>query len=168
MSFEDRFILADDYLAHVDVVITGLPNDFLRSRYLGFLAISAVTAYELAIKDIVYRFSDQKHRALGELARSKFGRLNGQIKLNDLRKRHIICFGQKYCDRFDRELSSAEDASLAAQTGSVRSSYGNLITWRHNFVHEGSWPNTATYGDLTAAYEHGKELIRCIDRAMVR
>jgi hypothetical protein len=105
---------------------------------------------------------------LGELARSKFDRLNGHIKLSDLRKQHIACFGQKYCDRFDRELTSAEDASLAARTGSVRSSYGNLITWRHNFVHEGVWPNTATYGDLRAAYDHGKELIRCIDRAMQR
>lgn len=168
MPFEDRFNLADDYLEHLDSVITGLPDDFIRSRYLGFLAISAVTAYELAIRDILYRFSDQKHRALGELARSKFSRLNGQIKLNDLRTRHIICFGQKYRDRFDRELKSAEDASLAARTGSVKSSYGNLITWRHNFVHEGSWPSTATYNDLTTAYQHGKELIRCIDRAMKR
>lgn len=168
MSFEDRFTLADDYLTHVDGVILGLPDDFIRSRYLGFLAISAVTAYELAIKDIIYRFSDQKHRALGELARSRFDRLNGQIKLSDLRKRHIVSFGQKYCDRFDRELQSVERASQAARTGSVRSSYGNLITWRHNFVHEGVWPNTATYGDLRSAYDHGKELIRCIDRAMRR
>lgn len=168
MPFEDRFTLADDYLTHVDAVITNLPDDFIRSRYLGFLAISAVTAYELAIKDIIYRFSDQKHRALGELARSRFDRLNGQIKLSDLRKRHIVSFGQKYRDRFNRELKGAEDASFAARTGSVESSYGNLITWRHSFVHEGTWPNTATYGDLRTAYDHGKELIRCIDRAMQR
>ncbi|QGX99932.1 hypothetical protein EI983_17320 [Roseovarius faecimaris] len=168
MPFEDRFNLADDYLEHVDGVITGLPDDFIRSRYLGFLAISAVTAYELAIKDIIYRFSDQKHRALGELARSRFERLNGQIKLSDIRKRHIFSFGKKYCDRFDRELKSAEEAALSSRQGSVKSSYGNLIIWRHNFVHEGVWPNTATYGDLKTAYEHGKELIRCIDRAMRR
>lgn len=168
MPFEDRFSLADDYLNHIDAIIVGLPDDFIRSRYLGFLAVSAVTAYELAIKDIIYRFSDEKHRALGELARSKFERLNGQIKLVDLRKRHIASFGQKYCDRFDREIKSAERAALSAHAGSVKSSYGNLITWRHNFVHEGTWPNTATYGDLKTAYDHGKELIRCIDRALRR
>jgi len=168
MSFEDRFTLADEYLDHVDNVIISLPNDFIRSRYLGFLAISAVTAYELAIKDIVYMFSDHKHKALGELARSKFERLNGRIKLGDLRKNHIACFGQKYCDRFDRHLKFAEEASLAAQNGSVASSYGNLITWRHKFVHEGVWPHTATYDDLKRAYNHGKELIRCIDSAMQR
>lgn len=168
MSFEDRFSLADDYLHHVDSVITALPDDFIRSRYLGFLAISAVTAYELAIKDIIYRFADQKHRALGELARSRFDRLNGQIKLTDLRKRHIASFGQKYCDRFDKQLETTEKAALLARTGSVKTSYGNLITWRHNFVHEGEWPNTATYGDLRTAYDHGKELIRCLNNAMKR
>ena len=168
MAFEDRFTLADDYLTHVDAVITGLADDFIRSRYLGFLAISAVTAYELAITDIIFRFSDQKHKALGELARSRFDKLNGQIKLSDLRKRHIASFGQKYCNRFDRELSNYDADALAEREGSVRSSYGNIVTWRHNFVHEGVWPNTATYGDLKAAYDHGKELIRCMDRAMTR
>ena len=168
MSFEERFIAADEYLNHVDSIITAMPDDFIRSRYLGFLAISAVTAYELAFKDIVFRFSDKKHRALGDLARSRFERLNGQIKINDIRKRHIVSFGQKYCDRFDRELDLAEGAALAARAGSVKSSYGNLITWRHNFVHQGVWPNTATYRDLRIAYDHGKELIRCVDRAMRR
>ncbi|MFN3235407.1 MAG: HEPN domain-containing protein [Gammaproteobacteria bacterium] len=168
MSFENRFNLADDYLNHVNNVITALPDDFIKSRYLGFLAISAVTAYELAIKDIFYRFSDQKHRALGELARSKFEKLNGQIRLKDLRDRHIKSFGQKYCTRFIRELDKVEQSALASRNGSVKSSYGNLVMWRHNFVHQGEWPNTATYGDLTSAYDHGKELIRCIDRAMQR
>lgn len=168
MPFKDRFTLADDYLTHVDAVISSLRDDFIRSRYLGFLAISAVTAYELAIKDIIYRFSDQKHRALGELARRRFDRLNGQIMLKDLREKRIASFGQKYCDRFDRELKGAEAASQAARTGSVKSSYGNLITWRHTFVHKGEWTPTATYADLRTAYDNGKELIRCIDRAMQR
>ncbi|WP_342077510.1 HEPN domain-containing protein [Yoonia sp. SS1-5] len=65
-------------------------------------------------------------------------------------------------------INDSEAAALAAQEGSVRSSYGNIVTWRHNFVHEGVWPNAATYGDLKGAYDHGKELIRCMDRAMRR
>lgn len=168
MSFEDRFVLADDFLVHVDAVMTTLADDFLRSRYLGFLAVSAVTAYELAIKDVLYRFADDKHRALGELARSKFERLNGQIKIKDLEDRHVSCFGRKYRDRFVRELKIVEEESLSNRRGSVISSYGNLIVWRHGFVHQGTWPNTATYGDLKNSYEHGKAVIRCLDKAMRR
>jgi hypothetical protein len=168
MAFEDRFSLADDYLTHVDAVMAKTDDDFIRTRYLGFVAVSAVTSYELAIKDIVFRFSDAKHRVLGELARNKFDRLNGQIKLTDIRDRYLSCFGKKYCVQFDNQLAREEADALRSRQGSIKSSYGNLITWRHNFVHEGSWPNTATYGDIRRSYEHGKRLIRCIDRALVR
>ncbi len=168
MSFEDRFSQADDYLSHVDDVIISLADDFIVSRYLGFLAVSAVTAYELAIKDVLYRFADEKHRALGELARSKFERLNGQIKIKDIEDRHISCFGKKYRERFKRELKIVEEESLSNRLGSVRSSYGNLIVWRHQFVHQGTWPHTATYNDLRNSYVHGKAVIRCVDKSMRR
>lgn len=168
MNFEDRFTLSDSFLAHIDPMMGGMADDMVRSRYLGFLAVAAVTAYELALKDIFYRFSDQKHSVLGQLARSKFDRLNGQIKLADVKDRHIACFGKKYVERFSRELDIEERLALTAKEGSIKSSYGNIVIWRHNFVHEGTWPNTATYGDLRKAYQHGKRLIRCVDRAMTR
>jgi RiboL-PSP-HEPN len=168
MPFEDRFLLSDDYLSHVDVMMASIADDFIKTRYLGFVTVSAVTAFELAIKDIVFRFSDEKHRALGELARSKFDRLNGQIKLSDIRDKHISCFGKKYSIKFDKQLALEEADALKNRQGSIKSSYGNLIIWRHKFVHEGVWPGTATYGDIRRSYEHGKRLIRCIDRALVR
>ena len=168
MSFEDRFSLADDYLEHTDQVMDGVHDDFIKTRYLGFIAISAVTAYELAIKDIIFCFCDHKHRALGELARSRFDRLNGQIKLKDLRSNCVKCFGEKYLKRFDKQLELVESDALKKRRGSAKSSYGNLITWRHNFVHKGEWPATATYRDLRGAYSHGKEVIRCLDKSLVR
>jgi hypothetical protein len=168
MSFEDRFLLADSFLTHMDPIMGGIGDDFIRSRYSGFLAVAAVTAYELALKDIIYAFADKKHKALGELARSKFDRLNGQIKLGDVKDRHIACFGPRYAEQFAKEVAKEEAAALAAKEGSIKSSYGNIVTWRHSFVHEGTWPNTVTYSDLRKAYEHGKRVIRCASRALVR
>ena len=168
MDFEDRFKLADEYLDHVDTMMASIDDEFIKTRYFGFVAVSAVTAYELAIKDIIYTFCDLKHRALGQLARSRFEKLNGQIKIADIRDRHVSCFGSKYKKRFIKELEMAEAEALEGRTGSIKSSYGNLIVWRHNFVHEGEWPSTATYTDIRRSYMHGKSLIRCIDRAMVR
>jgi hypothetical protein len=168
MTFEDRFSLADEFLSHVDPMMGAISNDMVRTRYLGFLAVSAVTAYELALKDILFSFCDRKHKVLGELARSKFEKLNGQIRLSDIKDRHIASFGTKYVDQFAHELDNEERKALAAREGSVKSSYGNLVTWRHNFVHQGEWPNSATYGDLRSAYGLGKRVIRCVSRAMVR
>ena len=168
MSYQDRFALADDFLNHVDGLMEGIDDPFIRFRYLGFIAVSAVTAYELAIKDVIYRFSEEKHRALGELARAKFSRLNGRISLRDLRPGQIECFGKKYCVRFDRLLDAAEDDAKLAHEPSIRSSYGNLISWRHKFVHEGEAPVNATYGELRGAYQQGKKVIVCMNSAMKR
>jgi hypothetical protein len=168
VTFEGRFVQADEFLNHVDGLMAGLADDLVRTRYLGFIAVAAVTSYELAIKDILYLFSDKKHRALGELARSKFNRLNGQIKLVDLKERHVSCFGRKYFDRFEKKLCHREEVAQQARLGDIRTSYGNMITWRHSFVHRGEWPATATYDDVKRSYELGKEVVRALDDAMVR
>jgi len=64
MSYTQRFALADDYINYVDSVIGAIPDDFIKSRYVGFLSISAVTAYELAFKDIVIEFAEKNTRYL--------------------------------------------------------------------------------------------------------
>ena len=166
--YSNRFTLADDYLVHVDTVMGDIDDAFVRGRYLGFIVVSAVTAYELAIKDIFYRFADQKHKALGALTRSKYDKLNGRIRLTDLRGSHIVSFGTKYKDRFDRELNKVEQHSLTNDGISIKSSYSNLITWRHSFVHDGQSPTTTTYDEIKKSYHAGKRVIDCLDLIMIR
>ncbi|MVO17152.1 hypothetical protein GO984_15170 [Rhodobacteraceae bacterium CY05] len=145
-----------------------IDDPFIRYRYLGFIAVAAVTAYELAIKDVMQRFADEKHKALGELTRAKFSRLNGRISLNDLKRGQIVCFGRKYLVKFDKKLLEAETIARTAREPSIASSYGNLVSWRHKFVHEGEPPTNATYPELRSAYTQGKEVIRCMDMALRR
>ena len=168
MSYTDRFSLVEDYLVHLDPVMAGIADPFIQSRYLGFILISAVTVYELAIKDIFYAFADKKHSVLGQFARAKFDHLNGRIKIDALKKDHIGMFGEKYVKKFDKRLSKFEDISLLAGNGSIKSSYGNVITWRHKFVHEGIAPETTNYDEIKRAYKSGKEVIHCLNEAMVR
>ena len=52
MTYSDHFQLADDYLAHLDKTMGSISDPFILSRYTGFLAVSAVTVYELGIKTI--------------------------------------------------------------------------------------------------------------------
>ena len=168
MPYTDRFSLVEDYLIHLDPMMAGIADPFIQGRYLGFVLISAVTVYELAIKDIFYEFSDKKHSVLGNFARAKFDQLNGRIKLNSLRNEHIGMFGRKYVERFDKKLDKVEDASLRGGQGSVKASYGNVISWRHTFVHEGNPPNTTNYSEVKRAYAAGKNVIHCLNESMVR
>lgn len=96
MLYSDRFQTVDDLIVHMDVLIPSITADpFLQSRYTGLLAIAGVTAYELAIKDILYGFADKKHTVLGNVTRNQFERLNGRIKLKSLKDDHVSFFWRK-------------------------------------------------------------------------
>jgi hypothetical protein len=168
MSYSGRFVLIEDYLTHTDSLMASIGDPFIESRYLGFIVTAAVTAYELAIKDIFYDFSDKKHKVLGNFARANFDRINGRIKIQSLRDDHVAMFGDKYVDSFKKKLADKEEEFLRAGRGSVRSSYTNVITWRHGFVHSGAIPSTTNYNEVKRAYSVGKEVVHCVASAMVR
>jgi hypothetical protein len=168
MLYTDRFALVEDYLAHVDPVMATIADPFVEARYTGFIATSAVTAYELAIKDIFYAFADKKHLVLGEVTRARFFRLNGKIKLDDLKKDHVKMFGMKYLARFKKNLEIVENEYIVKFGKSPKSAYDNVIVWRHQFVHEGTLPNTTNYAEIKDQYAAGKEVIHCLFKSMVR
>jgi hypothetical protein len=168
MPYTDRFALVEDYLTHVDPVMATITDPFVEARYTGFIATSAVTAYELAIKDIFYAFADKKHLVLGEVTRARLFRLNGKIKLDDLKKEHIKMFGAKYLNQFTNNLEKTESEYVAAHSKSPKSAYNNVIVWRHQFVHEGTLPSTTNYAEIKDQYTAGKEVIHCLFKSMVR
>jgi hypothetical protein len=168
MAYNDHFKLADDMISHLNTVINGIPDPFISSRYIGFVAVSAVTVYELAIKDIFCTFARQKHKVLGDFADSYFNRINGRIGLDVIRKDYIKRFGEKYMDRFKAKADDAEKSSLRNTGRSIKSSYHNIIEWRNQFAHEGQIPTTVTYQEVIDSYESGKEIIVCLSQTMRR
>lgn len=168
MTYSERFSLVEDYLAHVDPMMAGIADPFVQGRYIGFIAISAVTAYELAIKDIFYGFADKKHVVLGDVTRARFFRMNGRIKLDELKKEHVKMFGDKYLEKFKRNLDKADLEYLRDHNKSPKGAYNNVITWRHQFVHDGTVPNTTNYNEIKDNYAAGKEVIHCLYRSMTR
>jgi hypothetical protein len=88
--------------------------------------------------------------------------------LKDIRKDHIPKFGEKYQRRFDSILDRIEKEKLRSGDGSVKSSYGNILTWRHSFVHGGIIPINATYEEAKRSYDLGKEIMHCLNDALRR
>jgi hypothetical protein len=168
MAYTDHYRLADDMIAHLDTVIVGIADPFISSRYVGFVAVAAVTVYELAVKEIFIAFAEAKNSVFGAFTHSHFTRINGRIGKNVLRDDYIRRFGNKYVKRFDRRLNAVEAVSLRTQGLSVITSYSNLIVWRNEFAHAGQIPPTVTYTEVTRAYSAGKELIRCLAESMRR
>lgn len=168
MPYDSHFKLTDDLILHLDTVIASLTDPFIESRYTGFLAVNAVTVLELALKTIFLEFSAAKHVVLGNFCAHFFGRINGRITLKNIKEEYLPKFGMKYTIRFERRLKQLESSHLRTTGTSIKSSYGNLITWRNGFAHEGIIPNNASYDEVKKSYECGKEIMRCLATCMRR
>lgn len=168
MAYADHFRHADDVIAHLDTVVPAIPDPLLVAKYSGFAAVAAVTVYELAIKDIFCDFARRKHKILGNFTESYFERINGRISLRNIKEDYCSRFGVAYVAKFKKRLDTSAKHYLAAHHRDVRSSYGNLIVWRNDFAHEGRAPATATYAEVSQAYEDGKLVIHALAASMVR
>lgn len=168
MAYADHFKLADDFIAHLDTALSGVADPFLQSRYVGFVAVSAVTVFELALKEILCSLALRKHKVLGTFAAQYFERINGQIGHDRISGKYLPLFGDRYLKRFIKKLDKLELESLKAEGVSIKGSYANLITWRNEFTHEGRIPAHATYEEVKRAYKFGRQLIICLADSMSR
>jgi len=168
MAYEDHFSLADDVIKHLETFVPKIEDPFLKSRYTGFVAISGATVYELAIKEIFISFAQRKHDVFGSFVSSHFERLNGRIKYCALKGEHIPRFGEKYVKKFEKNIQETQKQVLQNERIDILTAYNNLIQWRHQFVHNGKTPETATYEEVIQSYGVGKRVIHCLAKSMVR
>lgn len=165
---QHHFTNSDVLIAHLRGVVPKLPDPLLRQNYTGLLCVIGVASYELCIKEIFCSFGARKHRTFGSFVDAYFDRINGRIRLKHIREEYLDRFGEKYRNRFDQLLDAEEKTTLRNMGKSVRSCYSNLITWRHQFAHEGQLPNNATFDEAVESFEVGKRVIRTLQASMVR
>lgn len=168
LPHQSHYRLADDVISHLDTVMSSLADPWISTRYTGFLSVTAVTVFELAIKDIFREFARKKHPVFGKYADSQFNRINGRIKNDNLKNDYIKAFGEKYLKRYKKKIDEIENDALRNEGVSVKAAYANLINWRNDFAHEGVIPSTATYQEVVKSYELGKRIIDCVEETMRR
>jgi hypothetical protein len=166
MLYKDRFVATDNLIAHLKTVIGTITDPEIRANYAGFLSVNSVTVYELAIKDIFNKFASKKNKIFGAFVERHFERINGRIRIDELKGKHIKLFGDKYFKKFDKTLKSKESIMMSASKISISADYGNLITCRHEFVHNG-YP-TLSINEVIDCYKSGKEVIHCLNQTMKR
>jgi hypothetical protein len=166
MAYSDRFIAADTLVPHLSSIMGSIVDPLIQSSYAGFFSVSAITVFELAIKEIFLSFADKKHKVFGAFIEKHFSKINGRIQISDLRGSHIKPFGEKYLNRFDRHLALQEENVFKNTRISITTVYSNLILCRHKFVHTGS--PTLTLQETISNYTIGKEVIHCLNHAMQR
>lgn len=168
MSYQKHFTIADDVIDHLASLISEQTDPFISSRYIGFISVSAVAVYELALKEIFIDFAEKKHKVFGTYTKNHFNKINGKIKNSHIKEDYIRKFGDKYLNRYKKKLIFIDSESMKTKNKSISGSYDNLITWRNSFAHGGEIPNTPTFNETVESYKLGKELIKCVADTMTR
>ncbi|MDB4924457.1 HEPN domain-containing protein [Mucilaginibacter sp.] len=166
MAYSDRFISTDNLIINLTPYLSTITDSAILASYAGFLSVSSITVYELAIKDIFSDFATRKHLVFGHFVEKYLSRINGQIKLGDLKGNQIKVFGGKYLQKFETSVNSKEALYLLSHGKSLKSSYDNLIICRHVFVHRGN--PTLTINEVVDNYHIGKEIIHSLFDSMKR
>lgn len=166
MPYTDRFISTDNLITNLSPNIATITDAAILASYAGFLSVSSITVYELAIKDIFSDFATRKHLVFGHFVEKYLFRINGRIQINDLKSNQVKAFGNKYLQKFENSINQKEVTFLASHGRSMKSSYGNLITCRHEFVHQGN--PTLTVTEVIDNYNLGKEIIHSLFDSMKR
>lgn len=166
MAYVDRFLATNNLIVHLKTVIGTIADPAIIANYAGFLSVSCVTVYELAIKDIFSEFASKKNKVFGTFIEKHFAKINGRIKIDDLRGTHVKLFGDKYLERFCKKLQKRESEIFTASRVSIITVYGNLVVCRHQYVHAGA--PTLTISEVMDSYENGKEVIHCLSDSMKR
>lgn len=164
MTYAKHFALVDDVASHFDGAIKGL-DAFTVTRYAGLYAVSSAAVLELALKEIIISFAASRDRVFGEYIASRYEFINGRIKLSHIKQDHLEPFGKPYLKRFERLVSWLDSYGVKMRRGSIISAYGNLLTCRHKFAHEGA--TTCTYDEVKAGFEAGKRIMACLHHSLI-
>jgi hypothetical protein len=166
MAYQNRFNCVDLLINQLTPLVQPGTDPLLLSAMAGIIAVEAVTAYELAVKDIFEEFSHKKNIVFGSFVKSSFSRLNGRIKYQEIKENMVKAFGEKYVKRFVQKKDAKTAIVLTNEHVDLVQTYDNLVLGRHKFVHAGVL--TLTLQEAVKNYKIGKELIAALDEAMKR
>ncbi|MDP2787374.1 MAG: HEPN domain-containing protein [Pseudomonadota bacterium] len=149
------------FIDHLGAVAPKPAPDMLHARYAGFAAVSAVSNLEQSTKDAFKDFAAKRHPDFGYFIQNHLESFNAQLKLNQLKDRYLSRFGSTRINQFDKLLEKCERRALKWAHVSIKSSYGNLIIWRHTCAHSG-YLDKATLPEVAKAARAGEIVIRAL------
>lgn len=158
MTFQDRFKDVDDLIAGLGPIVPTLPGP-IQPKLVVFLAVNAVTAYELAIKEIIEDYATSKHEDFGEFVRNAYARINGKIKIKDL-KDQLKKFGEKYEYNFTEALNEKKTEVFNEEHVDLFSCYDNLLVCRHFYIHRNNV--TLSFDECIKDYNIGKHVLETL------
>ena len=131
----------------------------------GFLSIAYAAAFEECIKDIFIEFARNEHKVLHSVISISFDRIDSKIRINDhIKDKYLKQLGSDYRDRFSSQLEAEEKKYNKDKKASIKTSYENIINWRHEFAHK--LESNTTISEVQSAYDAAKKVIMILNNCL--
>ena len=166
MAYTARFGSVDLLISQLKPLVQPGIDPLVLSSWAGLVAVKAVTAYELAIKDIFEDFARGKHKVFGTFVKASYKKLNGRITYGDVKDGLVKTYGDKYSKKLVQKKEAKSAAVLVSDRVDLVRTYDNLIECRHQLVHAGAF--TLSFDEAVRSYQIGKKLIEVFDETMKR
>ena len=166
MGYTSKFRSVDLLIRQLQPLVQPEIDPLVLSSWAGLIAVKAVTAYELAIKDIFEEFAKGKHKVFGAFVKSTYSKLNGRILYKDVKDGLVKPYGEKYSKKLLQKKDAKTAEILASDGVDLVNTYNNLIECRHQLVHAGMF--NMSFDEAVRSYQIGKKLIDVIDETMKR
>lgn len=159
MSVQSRTGNIDKYIKMLHALYISANPEF-KSLYLGLSVIMAVNSLENRVRDALLYFAMKQHPILYSVVSKEFEKINAKVKVSEL-KCDLDLLGKQYKDAFEQKLTTIGYDDKAATL------YGNLITWRHDFVHTGMMSCYPTYEEFLDNFHIGESIITAFEETLV-
>lgn len=163
-----------DLIEHVNRVkrLAGEMNEFVpigqtqtsefRADLAGLYVVAVAAAYESCVKEVIVNYATRHHEIFGQYALASYEKLNSRINIQDLH-RYAKTFHPSIGKKF-KEILNKKKSDINRKIGKdIENSYGQILSWRHDFAHAGK--RNTTLEEAVYTHNLGLRVIYCFDKA---
>lgn len=134
-----------------------------RADLAGLLVVLIAATYESCVKDSLTTFASQRNEEFGDYAARSYARLNSRIQISDL-YRYARVFSPSAHNSFGKVLKKSDAYILRCRGRGLQTSYNQILSWRHDFAHEGI--RNTTVEEAFQTHQAAKHVLYCFEEAL--
>jgi hypothetical protein len=108
-----------------------------RSDLAGLLVVLICAAYENCIKEILNSYAGRQSALFRIYTQNRYEKINSRIDIQDLQS-YAKTFHPDLGLKFKSKLKETSEYYLRRASVDIKSSYGQILQWRHIFAHTGA------------------------------
>lgn len=134
-----------------------------RADLAGLLVVLIAATYESCVKESIGTFASSCHKSFGEYADRSYSKISSRISISDLYK-YVRLFDSAAHTRFKLTLKSRQNQFESKFGVSIKDSYAQMLSWRHDFAHGGV--RNTTVEEAFETHQRAKHVLYCFEEAL--